>query len=284
MRKIGVFIITLIVALSFSSCEKDGVYNPKKKISKIHIQQNDYDKFLSEEWTWNKDKLMKRVFFDDNSEDNTYQDYEYEGNLLSKINNSNGSEINFVYTDKKLSKVEYSRDGQIIQLYEITHENNKVSQVYIATNYNFKGENIKLSPLDLFLPKECVDIFNKNISECKLSKNDNMYITINDYTWDGDNIVIIDSEQSYGDEKTIRKHTFNYTNSLNPYYGFFLGSHFGLSKNNPSFTKVTIDTEGYHFESTYNYEYKFDSGGKFPTEIYEYNNSLSYRQYYEYLD
>jgi hypothetical protein len=63
MKKYG-FLTTVCVglALIFTACDKEGVYNPKQKISKIYAQSYyglekiKPPKELAETWTWDKNR------------------------------------------------------------------------------------------------------------------------------------------------------------------------------------------------------------------------------------
>ena len=56
MKKTTLFMTLLLSTIVISSCNKDGVYNPKEKIDKIYVDSGS-GKYLSEDWTWNKKEL-----------------------------------------------------------------------------------------------------------------------------------------------------------------------------------------------------------------------------------
>ena len=79
MRKSKLFIAAMAVVCLFAACsEKEGVYNPKKKITNIYRASERIDswnsdegvvndtniqpKTLAETWTWDGNKLMKITY------------------------------------------------------------------------------------------------------------------------------------------------------------------------------------------------------------------------------
>ena len=59
MKKILTILAIACVAFIFAGCQKDGVYNPSKKISKIYYTSTSGNKSLQEIWTWNGKLLDK---------------------------------------------------------------------------------------------------------------------------------------------------------------------------------------------------------------------------------
>ena len=134
MKKLVLLAVAVMVV--FVGCKKDGIYNPKKKISKItYIRQyNDPtygqgDDTATEVWKWDKNKLKQIVHYawvenfvyDKNGrllriENIDYDEYiwfEYEGNKLIKASMYDGgtaetSEFDLEYNGKKLSKITVS--------------------------------------------------------------------------------------------------------------------------------------------------------------------------------
>ena len=48
IRSIFIALVACMVAFAFTSCQKDGVYKPKKKISKIYTSKDGGDRILQE--------------------------------------------------------------------------------------------------------------------------------------------------------------------------------------------------------------------------------------------
>ena len=66
MKKLSVFLSTIltiaIVAIAFTSCEDPaGVYKPAKKIAKVYEQEVGEPEYLSQEWTWDGNKVALSV-------------------------------------------------------------------------------------------------------------------------------------------------------------------------------------------------------------------------------
>ena len=79
-------LVLLTVCISLNSCKKAETYNPERKIKKIYTQYSDKPKYLSQEWYWDNNKLVKIDYYSFHGYDiiNT-EDYIYEGNKLVKV-------------------------------------------------------------------------------------------------------------------------------------------------------------------------------------------------------
>ena len=63
MKKIVLFIMVMAMIFAFNSCEKEnlGVFNPKKKISKVYSESDGH--YLREQWYWSGDQLQQVEYF-----------------------------------------------------------------------------------------------------------------------------------------------------------------------------------------------------------------------------
>jgi hypothetical protein len=275
--------------ISFSSCEKEGIYNPKRKISKIYVEAKTIEKYLVEEWSWDDNKLVKIEFPNRvNPEDDSYQLFEYDGNLISTVTNSDGTKIIFTYSGKELTNVKYTFGDEILEDYEIIHSKNKISKIIITRNYDYlRNYDIKFSPLYFLFPRHIADVMqNKRMEDSSLkSISEFSKVTTITLTWDGNNPQKITEESMEYFGQYFLYLEFNYDKNYSPFSGFFLDEFYGLSKNNCTYIKSTNSANENVFE-TYN-EYTFTSGSKFPIECYQHysmNNSIYIRTFYEYLD
>ena len=109
------FIAALALMFVFASCEKEGVFNPKKKISEIYKSSSySYDgetyntpKYLSERWNWDG-KILKSVDYYDNDGSLDYSEtYTYDKNRLPKVSWGSTSYYELVYDKNKLSSIIY---------------------------------------------------------------------------------------------------------------------------------------------------------------------------------
>lgn len=309
---------TIALPLLFTSCQKEeeGVYNPKRKISRIYTENytDDYQQFspkhLSEMWEWDGDKLSAISYY--NPDYLLYRaTFAYEGNRISQIRVAltyGGDEedgvylYSFVYQDKMINSIQMSYredEGNSYQLgyeYRFTHTGDKITriEVFFQEDYKMKGRLAPiLSPLRFVIPDFEKDYAMLDRMEKRASKGMSYDYTF-ELEWDKDNIVkstLRDPE--HGDEQ----YEYTYDTKLNPLYGGFLGVYYSgygggilgdgvmapwvTSKNNILFESYT-DFRGHNGTEKYSYTYE----GKFPVTCTIQDNrpnESSYRvTYYEY--
>ena len=119
-------ILALAISLSFTSCNKEGVYNPKKKITAIYYQYPGTAKMLQEQWTWDGNLLSKIQYY----YGGTYSHsniYKYDGKRLIEVN-VDGDIIKFTYDGSKLAKLKCG--AAIIGMSGVViHENSKITEI-----------------------------------------------------------------------------------------------------------------------------------------------------------
>ncbi|MBP5728020.1 MAG: hypothetical protein J6Y48_13195, partial [Clostridia bacterium] len=139
--------ILLPVAASFTSCKKDGVYNPKQKISRIYRQGSgqNTEKQLVELWNWDGKKLSSITYYDRSGEMEGTEKFSYDGKRLSRIDYisdfGDGSYLLFTYDGRKLDKVEVYALGNLVGTLKYTYDGNKISKMdgtdmYIEEDYD----------------------------------------------------------------------------------------------------------------------------------------------------
>lgn len=264
-----------LFAFASTSCHKDGVFNPKKKISRVFYQYNGGSKTLAATYVWNKNKLDKIDYGDG---DIAY--YTYDGKKVSKI--SNGAQVvNFTYDGAKLSKVELSYEGQLEESIAVTHDGNKITKLVI-TEYDSDYKDAKdivrtgLSLRGILPATTCDNLVEKQI-QAKESGRKGTYTYTVEFKYDGWNII----EERWVESNDIYAYTYDKCN--NPFFGLFGGEggdyvEYLESKNN--IEKVSNTYDGEYSESFFQYSYD----GKWPTEkrrIYS-DNTLGYTYFYEY--
>src|SRR5574344_1096037 len=93
MKKNYVLLLIAALCVILSACTKEGVYNPKEKISRIFYQSsNSNGKNLQESWTWDKNLLSKIV-----DENGDFRNFEYDGKQLKTVRYSNGDKLEYTY-------------------------------------------------------------------------------------------------------------------------------------------------------------------------------------------
>lgn len=261
MKNVFKFLTILAIgSFMFASCNKDGVYTPKKKVSKVYNQSSGGDKYLSETWTWDKNLLSKIEY----GSGSYVQRFEYDGKQLIKITDTYGDYWTFTYDGSKIIKSEYTEEKALSASIEYTHDGKKIISM-ITTYYNDSKkarQAVKYMTHVLFPEVETL------IADEPAVKGVSSTVTTT-FEWDGNNIAKLTHSSIYN--STVYTSTFTYSeydSSLNPWLGYIDGEGLNLSKNNP--LKGTYQsTTG--TVSEFSYTYTLD--GKYPTEVKEYDKS-----------
>ncbi len=269
MKKFLSILIIACVAMIFVSCQKEGVYNPSKKISKI-LYTNRYGDKTMQVWTWNKNNTLEKIdFYEDGSIDYTLH-FTYDKKRLVRMDDYDYEQhVEYIY-DKNGLKEANSYDGNtIIDAYTFTHQNGKITQVvdHFNTSKSISGK-MAINPLQFIFPDELYTT-NENAKKKACSDNSKASYTLTyELTWDKDNISQI--------VETRSSSSFTYTYNLeydkynNPFYGaltnFYIENDFTsghFSKNN--ITKIDekiLDENGTGVTNLFTYQYTYD--GKWP--------------------
>ncbi|MCL1850811.1 MAG: hypothetical protein FWF70_05345 [Bacteroidetes bacterium] len=272
-----VLLLCMAVCLLLLGCEKEGVYNPDKKIKRISYQSLGDVKRLAEEWTWDKSLLKTVQYFTYDAMPSYDERYSYEKNRLVKVEDNDGYYYKITYQNDQYNKVEYYDPlGIPFSSMKFTYENKKISKIVMTELYDDGSKSLpEQGFIARLLPPELIRELNKMNSFAKGKEvvEGTTYITLK---WNNNNISEIITESSriiYGENahsKTVM--TFEkYDTKENPLYHSF--ADIVGSKNNP--LEVITKSELTHpmlpepmlnrFTSTYEYEYN----GKFPTQIIE---------------
>ena len=228
MKRTLLIATAAMLLLAASSCQKDGVYNPQKKISKISRSSSSTpsDEFgyayytpmrLNEQWTWDGDKLVSRTQFDGDGEAAAQFTYSYDGKRLTSIaytTNGYYCKTDFSYDGKKLSSAEHYSDGRHYCSVQFSHSNGKISAIDI-TYHRFVGKNafVGASMLDMLLP---LDIQMSGVSRQANAKGESEdHIAKIELTWDGNNITKMVSTL----EGDVQTGVFTYDDKRNPFCG-----------------------------------------------------------------
>ena len=159
-------------ACMFTSCgEKDGVFNPKEKISAIYYSAteegealesesgewvpfyNSVPKVLKEKWNWDGKKLSSLELYNydyrvGNTTLETIVRFEYDGNRVEKmyapLGDYDNIEHTFVYEGKRLKKIQVSDGRTNIDYLGFEYEGDKLSRVTLLfAYYDKKSMNSK---------------------------------------------------------------------------------------------------------------------------------------------
>ncbi|HOE39861.1 MAG TPA: hypothetical protein PLG05_07715 [Bacteroidales bacterium] len=277
MRKILLF--TLAFSILFVGCKKEGVYNPNKKIKRIYYEYglNTGTKTLSQEWTWEKDKLVKikHSFYTE------ILSYDNKNRLIKIQDFDFNDRYEIIYDKKLISKIEYYIGNSLCQTMNFKYDKDKIVEITIVDIDNNKMIASRSTKPDSFISTILPFEIPENSMRTKSAISSTYIIT---YEYDGDNI----SKTKYiDDDNQVHEYTQeNYDNKLNPFYNSrFLsnGIGIGFSKNNVG--KATTIASNNDVK-TIEFEYVYD--GKFPTEVIEKESSSATNEfsinktYYEY--
>ena len=278
MKKNYVLLLIAALCVILSACTKEGVYNPKEKISRIFYQSsNSNGKNLQESWTWDKNLLSKIV-----DENGDFRNFEYDGKQLKTVRYSNGDKLEYTYDGGKVTKAEVFSSNELYSSFTFEHDGSKISKVTV-TFYDNSGNAIRaFAGLDaIFTDPVMNESVKRDIVKNRATfgtKSSTETYTYN-YEWDGDNVKKMDCEYNVSGQFFTSTCTYSYDKNPNPFYrSLSEGDELVNSKNN--ITKyVSEDSEGGYYESSYTYKYD----GKFPIERTFYGDGgYYYTSYYEY--
>jgi hypothetical protein len=267
-----------MVIFSMTTCKKDGVFNPSKKVSKIYEQSGTNPKTLSETWSWDKGKLI-RV----DAVGGDYYTFEYDKNRLSKITTSDGHQ-EFTYDGSKLNKIIAYVGAKEYATYNIEHDGRNISKVrveYASTSSIQSAKSLVSAAMRFVLPIELPDEI--ALPTQKSQKGTGTVVYTYTYKWDGNNVVEMVRDDNSNNKTTV---TYTYDKNSNPLYGLFTSTSVTmLSKNNIATLRGTINYAS-GLVGNYEYEYSYIYKGGFPTTkniIYRSGSSTSTSAaYYEY--
>lgn len=281
MKKTILIALAALSLICASSCQKDrdGVYNPKKKISKIFLSNEgtlDARGYMREQWKWDDNKLVSKAIYYGTGDTAGLYSYAYDGKRLSSITykdfterESKGytSKTDFSYDGKKLVRADYYLDGHLRCTADFTHTGGKITEIKFTYPDNSEGTKggffdsdemlNMIMPLDIQASDFCHQI---NAREKSIS-----IIVKVKFTWDGNNIATMESDY----EGTILTNVFTYDKKRNPFCGMS-----ALWLND-------LNAQGYNFGSTYK---GFDRNNMLTCEYNNvtYNSTMSARCTYTY--
>lgn len=289
MRKYVILLLTLALFAAFvTSCNKEGVYNPSKKISKIY-EEVDGEKVLSQTWTWDGNKLQMISHGKDGDE---YEVFEYNKGQVSKIIEYRaGAErgyTEFTYNKSLLEKMEVYSKGEKTQTVIVEHEKKKISKLIITDYSENYDEGVHKSTDRYKQLKQAMRFvapidFNYLPEKTHKSNED---VAIVEFTYEGNNVV---AQKTTMDNYSILM-TYTYDTYKNPFKDALFGSEeMVLSENNvlSSLFSYTVMDEEMNVKNDFSYVYD----KKYPTkvehkmsvDVYGQKFTETFYTYYEYL-
>lgn len=265
MKKINFSIVTLLVialTLVFASCTKDGVYKPKKKISKIYeTVQTDPSpaKILKEEWTWDG-KLLSKIAYHDGGVAN----FTYDKKQLSSITNGD-DRVDLTYDGNFIENIKVYHKGDLEMTYTFEHAKKLISGYTVEYNGAIlhsdaeKCARLVENVFRFILPEVSTDAATEYMKVATSNLKGGSKYTVS-MVYDGKNVS--SKTIKYGDG--TMEYTYTYTDYRNPYYGLLLDMDESTSKNAVATCVRTAPNS-----PDYNYTYTYKADGKVPTQVTE---------------
>ena len=292
MKKTLIIVMAAAVLCLMGACQKEGVYNPKKKIANIYAeststyayydgeqwQEESYNepKALKERWTWDGNLLTKietpYTSYIDEEEITEYEttNFIYDGKQLIEANNGE-EKMTFTYDGKKIDKaqvfeLDYSSTTPVEEV-TFTYDGKKIVSLTLTELESDGKAKAKTSRIMQMFTRSIfpdVQSFEKIESAARQrasksgSKGFSETITL---TWDGNNVSKIEANGI-----SIE---YTYDNMNNPYNGFIFSlfgetamgdDNFMTFGNENNCTKVVYKQGSYSQSMEYTYTYD----GKWP--------------------
>lgn len=307
MKKTLLIVTAAILLLGMVSCnkQKDGVFNPKQKISAVYYSYKsqeswynsetytweDYDPYItpmhkSQEWIWDGKQLQQIRYFSSDGTVNGSETFTYDGKKLvrAEYKDSEGDVYytTYEYDGKELATANCYEEGQLYESYAFTYTDKKISDI-TRTRYDYdKGAALKpevrLAALRMVLPKS--QIGEMAIAKCEArvkTKAISSDITRISLTWTDNNVTRTMWTWSDG-ETEIENYT--YDTKKNPYYGFMESEYYPepgyasenniLTVNNGTPYMYEYDKNDYPTSRTYTYNHSSDTYRSKSTSTYTY--------------
>ncbi len=238
IRSIFIALVACMVAFAFTSCQKDGVYKPKKKISKIYTSKDGGDRILQETWHWDG-KVLTSIDFEDYT-----VTFNYDKKQLQSLSVDNEEFMIFNYDGKVLKSIKWMDGSDEIASYTFKHDGKFISGVDAVIDNNYMKSSrlleVAFRTIDPTIAETEVAQFKACQAEAK-----GLYRYSDVYEYDHNNVITLKRHDNNNNDYT---YTYTYNNRyLNPFYHLLLDLGddvvgYGLSKN---------AVASYHYEDTY---------------------------------
>jgi len=284
MKKL-LFIITVAFAFTLLCCEKEGVYNPSKKLKRIYVTYNN-KKVLSQEWSWNNNTLHKIEYFYVNTGNLFYSStFKYNGNQISEIQDSDGYLTKFSFNGNKYDRVDYYNSKSELRIsLKFSYSGNKVSsiegQYFPSSKSSSSLNNFNQGYLTTLIPE--LRLSEEYIEYLQHSKGGVSIVKWN-FEYNGNNLSKLERQE---DGNIVSYDYEEYDKKTNPFYHHVevvnLALNTILSKNNVLKQRYR-NADGKI--TTYEFSYSYD--GNVPIEVQRRANSSgdisTTTTYYEYI-
>ena len=292
MKKTLTILAIACIAFVFTGCQKDGVYNPSKKISKIYYTSTSGNKSLQEIWTWNG-KLLDRIDFYSGGTVSYSYNFTYDGNRLTRMNNyANNRSVEYKYDGSHLSETNVFYSGSLEYIYKFSYKSGKLETMTCTSTGKGSNEKMEINPLTFVFGPEISQAIEKT-QKILAAKNNrkSTYSETYKFTWENGEISkCVVSYQEDGDYEEITT-IFTYDKKKNPFSGAFVNFYIEENVEDGCFSKHNIikmdctemeDGEIENWTITYDYSYnksnypisrrstEIDGGQSYTGGLYEY--------------
>lgn len=231
----------LAAVLLLSACgEKEGVFNPERKLSgvettctKVHqVRANETDEWVydtsyintyGEQWTWADGHLANIRYVSDT--DGELLQFEYDGDRVTRITEQGHDlRIEVKYDGRKVDSLIMYSEGYEVCRASFSHSHGKVSCIEVSElawlDYDAKT---------LFRRVVGMDMIDEGPASggdrtAHATKDNWWYTQWLDLEWDGDNIATATLYSGSHSEPASAVYTYTYDNANNPYAGMtFMG-------------------------------------------------------------
>jgi hypothetical protein len=302
------YCLILGLCLLTAGCQKEGVYKPGKKISKIFTTYESGEKRLYQTWNWDGDLLKSISFFDGSSE----MRFQYNGKQLSAIYELGGTNQYYLFhydkKGKRLDSLDVYKDissGNVkvrhVAHYDFSYNEEGLISGYKEEVYAFgiwkEGNDALRMVLQCAIPG-LPDIAAQKLAKPRTQRkgDEEIWDRISvSFTYQGENVTEC---HILTNDILEENYTFTYTDYLNPSYKLFQSTSFSSSG---LYSKNLVKT--CHYENlsssdpTVNYyedmEYQYKIEDNYPVKTTcnasihdyyhpEYTQSFTHVNYYEY--
>lgn len=278
--------ILLPVAASFTSCKKDGVYNPKQKISRIYYAYSSPDpdfnseKQLVELWNWDGKKLSSITYYDRSGEMEGTEKFTYDGKRFSRTDYvaADGRNVAYVlysYDGRKLDKMEYYYLGKLAESNQYSYDGKKLSKIEVTyydlfddlTSQMAKQRHSLRSRMFRNTVPEAVCTSMDWIAETHMTtdmpfrQKGGYYTWTVNLTWDGKNVSKV---EYYDPTNELISIQYSYDKNNSPFYGCYTMGIMDDEELNLNTSKNNVVSETWNDGYRADYSYQYD-GSKFPT-------------------
>ena len=302
------YCLILGLCLLTAGCQKEGVYKPGKKISKIFTTYESGEKRLYQTWNWDGDLLSSISFFNGSSE----MRFQYNGKQLSAIYELGGTNQYYLFhydkKGKRLDSLDVYKDissGNVkvrhVAHYDFSYNEEGLISGYKEEVYAFgiwkEGNDALRMVLQCAIPG-LPDIAAQKLAKPRTQRkgDEEIWDRISvSFTYQGENVTEC---HILTNDILEENYTFTYTDYLNPSYKLFQSTSFlssGLYSKNLvktcHYENLSSSDPTVNYYEDMEYQYKIEDNYPVKTtcnasihDYYhpEYTQSFTHVNYYEY--